>query len=239
MANGSGRSTGTVKWFNGTKGFGFITPDDGGEDLFVHQSSIKAEGYRSLAEGEAVEFTIAEGDDGRTKAVDVTGPDGSSVQGGGRRDGFGGGSSRGYGGGYGFNGGGGRTGGIRGGGYGGGGGGGACYNCGKIRDTLKYIFIQYYPWVKAFSIEVQLDDSKCEGPGLLFHSWVMILGGEEERPLLKRKAAKRRGIGRHWKDKILVRTDDGVIYIYDSEMLDFHLYLYHPIYEFLHGEPSA
>ncbi|KAF8410433.1 hypothetical protein HHK36_002962 [Tetracentron sinense] len=75
MAQGS-RSTGVVKWFNGQKGFGFITPDDGGEDLFVHQSSIKSEGYRSLAEGEAVEFQIECGDDGRTKAVDVTGPDG-------------------------------------------------------------------------------------------------------------------------------------------------------------------
>lgn len=71
------RLKGTVKWFNDTKGFGFISPDDGGEDLFVHQSSIKADGFRSLAEGEVVEFAISEGDDGRTKAVDVTGPDGS------------------------------------------------------------------------------------------------------------------------------------------------------------------
>ncbi|KAK1273738.1 Glycine-rich protein 2 [Acorus gramineus] len=72
------RNKGTVKWFSGQKGFGFITPDDGGEDLFVHQSSIKSDGYRSLAEGEAVEFVIETGGDGRTKAVDVTGPDGSS-----------------------------------------------------------------------------------------------------------------------------------------------------------------
>ncbi|EHA8588659.1 Cold shock domain-containing protein 4 [Cocos nucifera] len=133
MANWSGRSKGTVKWFNGTKGFGFITPDDGGEDLFVHQSSIKAEGYRTLTEGEPVEFSIAEGEGGRTKAVDVTGPDGSSVQGssGGRRDGYGGGGSRSGAtrGGYGFNGGG-RGGGGRGGGWGYG-GGGACYNCGE------------------------------------------------------------------------------------------------------------
>ncbi|RWW52157.1 hypothetical protein BHE74_00041449 [Ensete ventricosum] len=80
MAQVSSRSRGTVKWFNDTKGFGFISPDDGGEDLFVHQSSIKAEGYRTLAEGEVVEFVVTEGDDGRTKAVDVTGPDGSNVQ---------------------------------------------------------------------------------------------------------------------------------------------------------------
>ncbi|KAG6532140.1 hypothetical protein ZIOFF_005978 [Zingiber officinale] len=137
------RSKGTVKWFNDTKGFGFITPDDGGEDLFVHQSSIKSDGFRSLAEGENVEYSLSEGDDGRSKAIDVTGPDGSSVQGsgGGRRDGFGGGrggSSRGggYGGGYGFTsgGGGGRG---RGGGYGGGGSGGACYKCGETGHIAK------------------------------------------------------------------------------------------------------
>ncbi|KAG1328289.1 hypothetical protein COCNU_01G022230 [Cocos nucifera] len=81
-------------------GFSFITPDDGSEDRFVHRSLIKAEGYRSLVEDEAVEFTIAEDDDGRTKAVEVIRLDGSSVQGAdGRRDGFGGRSSRGYGGG--------------------------------------------------------------------------------------------------------------------------------------------
>ncbi|RWW46328.1 hypothetical protein BHE74_00047744 [Ensete ventricosum] len=94
MDQANDRSRGTVKWFNNTKGFGFISPDDGGEDLFVHQSSIKAEGYRTLTEGEIVEFMVTEGDDGRIKAVDVTGPDGSNVQGGGgdgRREGFGGG----------------------------------------------------------------------------------------------------------------------------------------------------
>lgn len=74
------RHRGTVKWFNDTKGFGFISPDDGSEDLFVHQSSIKADGFRSLAEGEQVEFAISESEDGRTKAVDVTGPDGSFVK---------------------------------------------------------------------------------------------------------------------------------------------------------------
>ena len=49
-------STGTVKWFNDDKGFGFITPDDGSEDLFVHQSAIVADGHRTLAEGSKVSF---------------------------------------------------------------------------------------------------------------------------------------------------------------------------------------
>jgi CspA family cold shock protein len=57
-------STGKVKWFNGKKGFGFIIPDDGGEDLFVHHSEIKASGYADLQEGQAVEFTIGQGKKG-------------------------------------------------------------------------------------------------------------------------------------------------------------------------------
>ena len=57
-------SSGTVKWFNDSKGFGFITPDDGGKDLFVHHSEIAAEGFRSLQEGQAVEYTAGEGPKG-------------------------------------------------------------------------------------------------------------------------------------------------------------------------------
>ena len=56
--------TGTVKWFNGKKGFGFITPDDGGEDLFVHHSEIKMDGYATLDEGQKVDFEIGEGKKG-------------------------------------------------------------------------------------------------------------------------------------------------------------------------------
>uniref|UniRef100_I1LPP7 CSD domain-containing protein n=1 Tax=Glycine max TaxID=3847 RepID=I1LPP7_SOYBN len=93
----SGRVSGKVKWFNDQKGFGFISPDDGSDDLFVHQSQIKSDGFRSLAEGESVEFAIESESDGRAKAVDVTGPDGASVQGT-RRGGDGG---RSYGGGRG------------------------------------------------------------------------------------------------------------------------------------------
>jgi CspA family cold shock protein len=52
---------GTVKWFNADKGFGFIAPDDGGEDLFVHHSEIKSDGYASLDEGQRVEFQIGQG----------------------------------------------------------------------------------------------------------------------------------------------------------------------------------
>jgi CspA family cold shock protein len=52
---------GTVKWFNADKGFGFISPDGGGEDLFVHHSEIKTSGFASLDEGQKVEFTVGQG----------------------------------------------------------------------------------------------------------------------------------------------------------------------------------
>jgi CspA family cold shock protein len=58
------RTTGTVKWFNDAKGFGFITPENGEKDCFVHHSAIQDKGFRSLVEGERVEFTIVQGQKG-------------------------------------------------------------------------------------------------------------------------------------------------------------------------------
>ncbi|HLB73838.1 MAG: cold-shock protein [Sedimentisphaerales bacterium] len=57
-------STGIVKWFNSSKGYGFIAPDDGGDDLFVHHSEIKTEGYASLEEGQSVQYEVGQGKKG-------------------------------------------------------------------------------------------------------------------------------------------------------------------------------
>ena len=63
-------ATGIVKWFNDDKGYGFITPDDGGKDLFVHHTGVAGEGFKSLAEGAKVEFEPSEGQKG-PQATDV------------------------------------------------------------------------------------------------------------------------------------------------------------------------
>lgn len=74
--------TGVVKFFNAQRGFGFVTPTEGGDDLFVHQNNINMEGFRSLADGEAVEFQVEQDpSSGKTKAVNVTGPNGTPPKG--------------------------------------------------------------------------------------------------------------------------------------------------------------
>lgn len=57
-------TVGSVKWFNGEKGFGFITPDGGGQDVFVHHSAIQMQGFRDLSEGQRVEFEVIQGQKG-------------------------------------------------------------------------------------------------------------------------------------------------------------------------------
>jgi len=62
---------GTVKWFNGTKGYGFIAPDDGSKDVFVHISAVERAGMRSLNEGQRISFELERGQQGRVAAVNL------------------------------------------------------------------------------------------------------------------------------------------------------------------------
>jgi len=76
------RIAGTCKWFNSVMGYGFLKSDKGNDEYFVHQSAIKSEGFRNLAQGEEVEFSIEiEPDTKKQKAIDVTGPGGADVKG--------------------------------------------------------------------------------------------------------------------------------------------------------------
>ena len=68
-------ATGTVKWFNPTKGFGFIEPADGTKDVFVHISAVERAGMQSLREGQKVEFELVEGRDGRSAAENLVAQD--------------------------------------------------------------------------------------------------------------------------------------------------------------------
>ncbi|MCI2394100.1 MULTISPECIES: cold-shock protein [Aliiroseovarius] len=65
------KQTGTVKWFNTTKGFGFIAPEGGGNDVFVHISAVERSGLTGLADNQKVRFGLEEGRDGRSSAVDL------------------------------------------------------------------------------------------------------------------------------------------------------------------------
>lgn len=64
MAKGGSKQQGTVKWFNAAKGYGFITPDGGAKDVFVHFSAIQKDGFKELADGERVSFTVEQGEKG-------------------------------------------------------------------------------------------------------------------------------------------------------------------------------
>jgi cold shock CspA family protein len=79
-----GSKAGVVKFFNGEKGFGFIESD--GQDYFVHHTGIEGQGFRSLADGESVEFDAETDDRGKQRAVRVTGPGGAAVKGAPRKE---------------------------------------------------------------------------------------------------------------------------------------------------------
>ncbi|HLG86070.1 MAG TPA: cold-shock protein [Alphaproteobacteria bacterium] len=64
-------ASGTVKWFNATKGYGFIQPDDGSKDVFVHISAVERAGLRSLVDGQKVTFAIEQGNNGKSSAIDL------------------------------------------------------------------------------------------------------------------------------------------------------------------------
>ena len=64
-------ATGTVKWFNASKGYGFIAPEDGGKDIFVHISAVERAGLSGLKEGQRIEFDVVPGRDGRTAADNI------------------------------------------------------------------------------------------------------------------------------------------------------------------------
>jgi len=67
-------ATGTVKWFNPTKGYGFIAPDTGGKDVFVHISAVQKAGLRTLNEGQKLDFDVEQQQNGRTAAVNLAAP---------------------------------------------------------------------------------------------------------------------------------------------------------------------
>ena len=67
-------ASGTVKWFNATKGFGFIQPDDGGKDVFLHVSAVESAGLQSPQEGQKIEYELESGRDGKTSAGNVSYP---------------------------------------------------------------------------------------------------------------------------------------------------------------------
>jgi CspA family cold shock protein len=70
-------ATGSVKWFDSTKGFGFIADADGGDDVFVHHSAVNREGYKFLDDGDAVTYDVESAEDGRLRAINVSDIDGN------------------------------------------------------------------------------------------------------------------------------------------------------------------